>query len=156
MDEPPKQASPRGDVGKAPGPDPRFLRRTAWISVVFAGLGGAVGAAYLGPRWGAGCLVAGVWSVLNLLALALVIRRAVAPRERRASAGEIAGVLAVKIPVLYGLGAFILIEGGFPAGSLLVGVSIPLGVIFLRAVGSVVAPRVALPEPGRDDSNHGR
>jgi hypothetical protein len=140
----------------APALDGRFLRRAGWMSVAVAGLGGALGAVYLGPRWGAGCLAAGLWSVLNLKALEWIIRRAVAPRERRAPAAEILGLLAVKILVLYGLGAFIVLKGGFPVGSLLVGVSIPLGVIFLKALGSYLAPRVALPESGGDDSNHGR
>ncbi len=125
--------------------DEGFLRRVRAISWVAAVAGGLFGTGYLGWRWGAGFTVAAVWSIWNLLALERLIRLSLRPAGRQT--GAIALALVIKLPVLYGLGALIALFGGFPLGSLLIGVAVPLVVMALKAGGQVLAPRVALPHP---------
>ena len=124
--------------------DDFHLRRVYGISLALALVGGAFLVVYQSPRIGAGFASAGAWSVANLWALERLIRLSVRPTGRRPLA--IALALLVKLPVLYGLGALLVLEGGFAAMSLLAGFSIPLLVLVLKAVGRVLAPRIALPD----------
>jgi hypothetical protein len=138
----------------SPQLDEGFLKRVGGVSLLITALGALLGSYYLGWRWGAGFASAGVWSVLNFKALEHLIRLAVRPDGR--DRGAIAAALVIKIPVLYGLGILIAWKGGFPAGSLLLGFGVPLGVLVLKTVGQVLAPRVALPQRGVDENENGR
>jgi hypothetical protein len=96
----------------------------------------------LSPRWGAGFAIMGVWSVANLRALELLLRLAVTPGERQPIAILVAGI--IKLPILYGIGAFVAIKGGFPPVALIAGFSVPLAVMVLKIGGQLLAPKVAL------------
>lgn len=133
-----------------PRVDEGFLRRVGVVSFIIAALGGLLGSYYIGWRWGAGFAAAGAWSALNLKALEHLVRLAIRPGER--DPGAIAAALVIKLPVLYGLGILIAWKGGFPAGSLLFGFGIPLGVLTLKTVGQVLAPRMALPKQGVNEN----
>ncbi len=125
-----------------PGLDERFLRRVGVASLLLSGLGGLFGAYFLGWRWGLGFAAAGVWSVLNLKALEHLIGLSVRPEGRRP--WPIVGAILIKLPVLYGIGALIVIKGRLPLGSILCGLAVPTLVMVLKAGGRVLAPRVAL------------
>jgi hypothetical protein len=125
-----------------PRMDEGFLRRVAAASLALSLFGGLLGAYYLHWRWGAGFVVAGVWSTLNLRALEFLIRQSLRPSGRQNSA--IAVALLIKLPVLYGIGGLIVIKGRFPIGALLLGLAVPTVVMALKAVGQVLAPRMAL------------
>lgn len=124
------------------GLDPRFLHRVNLGSALVSGLGGLIGASAVSPWWGLGFAAFGLWATANIWALSLVLRQVVAPQR---SALDLLGALALKIPVLYGLGFLLLWKGGFPAVSVVCGISVPLAVILLKAIGRVVAPKVAMP-----------
>jgi hypothetical protein len=125
-----------------PGLDEGFLRRVGVASLLLCGLGGLFGAYALGWRWGVGFAVAGVWSVLNLKALEHLIGLSLRPAGRQP--GLIVGAILIKLPVLYGIGGLIVVKGGLPLGSLLLGLAVPTLVMVLKAGGRVLAPRVAL------------
>jgi hypothetical protein len=124
-------------------------------SLLLSGLGGLFGAYYLGWRWGTGFAVAGVWSALNLKALEHLIRLSLRPSGRQA--GAIAGAMLIKLPLLYGIGGLVVVKGGFPIGSILIGLSVPMMVMALKATGQMLAPRVALrgqdgtPDPSENE-----
>ena len=134
--------------------DEGFIRQALVYSLIFAVLGAAIGYLYGGPRWGAGVLVGGLWSAANFKALEQLIRLALRPTGRSPMAIAIA--MLIKAPLLYGIGALIVLKGGFPAESLIVGFSFPLIVVVLKAGGKVLAPRMMLPDRGETSDNGNR
>jgi hypothetical protein len=136
------------------GVDDRFLRRVRWISLGLALVLGGFLTVRVGVRWGGGFAASALWSTANLWALERLIRLAVRPAGRQL--GAILVALLVKIPLLYAVGIFLALRGGFPARSLLAGFSLPLLVIVLKAAGRLVAPRAALPSRQIDGTSAGR
>jgi len=124
------------------GLDPSFLRRVLRGSLVVSALGGLVGASLVSGDWGLGFAAFGLWATANIWALARVLRLLVGPRR---SPVELILALVLKMPVLYGVGFLLLWQGGFPPVSVVCGISVPLAVIFLKMIGRIVAPRVAMP-----------
>lgn len=124
------------------GLDPSFLRRVFVGSVLASLLGGVVAASVATPEWGLGFAAFGLWATANIWALSRVLRLLVVPHR---SAVELILGLVLKMPVLYGVGFLLLWKGGFPPVSVVCGISVPLAVIFLKLIGRVVAPKVAMP-----------
>ena len=124
------------------GLDPSFLRRVFVGSALVSLLGGLVGASLASTSWGLGFAAFGLWATANIWALARVLRLLVGPQR---SGIELILGLVLKMPVLYGVGFLLLWKGGFPPVSVVSGISIPLAVIFLKMIGRVVAPKVAMP-----------
>jgi hypothetical protein len=112
--------------------DGDFLRRVRKSSMVF----GVVLAAPLATSFGlsaAGAWLAGsAWSLVNLAAIAALVRKVITlePRDRAA----IAKALAIKFPVLYAAG-LALLAAGLPPMWLLAGFAWPLLVAVLKAAG---------------------
>jgi hypothetical protein len=112
--------------------DGDFLRRVRTSSIAF----GLVLAVPLATKFGWGAagawIAGGAWSIVNLAAIASVVRKVLTlePRDR----GAIVKTLAIKFPVLYAIG-FGLLAAGLPALWLLAGFSWPLFVAVLKAAG---------------------
>lgn len=134
--------SPTPNPAPTAGLDASFLRRVYIASGVLAVLGGAVGAFRLSPQWGLGFFAFAAWATVNLWALARTLQLVVAPKRNTL---DILGALALKIPILYTIGFFLLFKSNFPAVSIVAGISVPLVAVVLKAVGRVLAPKVALP-----------
>lgn len=121
--------------------DDRFLRQVRWYSLGMAVVLGGLLMLRVHPRFGAGFALAGIWGAANLWALEHLIRLSLRPSGRQPLA--IALALLVKLPLLYAVGAALALTGAFPARALVLGVSLPLLVMTLKALGRVVAPRLA-------------
>jgi len=112
--------------------DDDFLRRVRKSSIVF----GLVLAVPLATKFGlaaaGGWLIGGTWSLVNLAAISSIVQRVLTleSRDRRA----IAVALAIKFPVLYGIG-FGILASGLPAPWVLAGFAWPLFVAVMKAVG---------------------
>jgi hypothetical protein len=130
--------------------DRTLLRRVHLASAVLTLLFGMMIALRVDARWAAGFTLAGLWSTANFWALEALLRAAVRPDGR--SAGKIALASLVKIPILYGLLLLLVMRGGMPGTSLVVGLSVPLLVIVLKVMGRSVAFRDSISER----SVHGR
>ncbi|MFH1144510.1 MAG: hypothetical protein V1774_08215 [Candidatus Eisenbacteria bacterium] len=113
--------------------DLAFVRRTLITSAWLGALVALVLWAYLGWRWGLG-LVGGVFlGALNLAFLTALIPEIVRPGQRKL--GKIAALLALKIPFVYGGLAVLLVTKAVPAAAVIVGFSLILVVIVLKAGG---------------------
>ena len=75
----------------------------------------------MGYSFGLSVLIGAVWGVLNLLAIKFVILSLVRPGKRNLKFGLL--VLFLKIPVLYGIGYFLLTWDYLSVGGLLWGFS---------------------------------
>ncbi len=120
--------------------DAAFLRRVYVYSLVLAGLAALVLAQTVSRPWGLGFAAAGVWSVANFWALERLMRMGVGPGPKDPVAIMIAG--AVKAPVLYGLGAVIVVFGKFPPLSLIAGFSVPMTVLVLKVIGRILSAKM--------------
>lgn len=137
------QKNPAASASPDAGIDAGFLRRVYLMSVLMAVLGGLLFGQRMGGAWGLGFFLYGMWSTANLWALEQLLRLVVRPDGRQPLPILVAG--AVKLPILYGLGAWIALKGDYPATSLMAGFSVPLAVIFLKVLGRMAARRFALP-----------
>jgi len=112
-----------------------FFRRVRRTSVIT----GLVIAWWVAVRWdldaGVGWLLGCLWSLVNLYVIALVMRVTMSRERNRV---RLLLVLAVKLPVLYGIGFFLLAIGRFPVIALLAGFTWPLLVITLKLLGRAV------------------
>jgi F-type H+-transporting ATPase subunit a len=122
--------------------DPSFFRRVYLASVVLASLFGLFASARLGAQWGLGFLLFALWSTLNLWSLERLLRLVASRQDRRP--GRIVAALLFKLCVVYGLGALLILRGGFDGYALMAGFSVPLLVIVLKVLGRVLAGRTAL------------
>jgi F-type H+-transporting ATPase subunit a len=136
-------ASASPDASPDAGIDGAFLRRVYIMSAIVAVLGGVLASQRLGGSWGLGFFLYAIWSTANLWALEQLLRLVVRPSGRQPLAILVAST--VKLPLLYGLGAWIALSGDFPATALMAGFSVPLAVIVLKTVGRLAARRFALP-----------
>jgi len=112
--------------------DGGFLGRVRKSSIVFGLVLAAPVASSFGWSAGAAWIAGGAWSIVNLAALASVMRKVLTmePRDR----GSIVKALAIKFPVLYAIGLGLLALG-LPAMWLLAGFAWPLFVAVLKAAG---------------------
>ena len=124
-----------------PAFDASFLRRVHLGSLALTVLFAAFTALYVSLDFGLGFLCAGLWSTTNLWVLERLMREAIRPGRRDLL--TVAGAGVVKLPVLYGLLILMLMRGGFPAASVVIGLSLPLIVIVLKAFGRALAARNA-------------
>ena len=122
-----------------PGVDARFLRRVHLSSLFMTLLFAAVSATTLSPAWGLAFLVAGLWSTANFWVLERLLRAAMQPQGRDLITIAVAAV--VKLPVLYALLLWMLMRGGFEAVPMAAGLSMPLVVIVLKAIGRSLVTR---------------
>lgn len=111
--------------------DGDFLRRVRTSSIVFGLVVTAPLASAFGWTAAAAWIAGGAWSLVNLAATASVIRKVLTLERDRAA---IVKALAIKFPVLYGLG-FGFLAAGLPAMWLLAGFAWPLMVAVLKAAG---------------------
>jgi hypothetical protein len=140
-----------------PGPkkpvelDEAFLRRVHQANVGLTLLFGLLLLFSVDPGWAAGFTAFGLWSAANLWVLERLLRAAIRPGDR--DPVTIAVVAVVKLPILYGGLVALLALGDFPPFSIVAGLSVPLVVIFLKALGHVVArPTTASTSPSSSDS----
>lgn len=71
------------------------------------------------PYWAIGIMLGAVWSTLNLLLTIKLLKIAILKESK----SNLFAFLLLKFPLLYIIGALILVSRLFPAGSLLLGLS---------------------------------
>jgi hypothetical protein len=98
-----------------------FINRVIKTTVIFALFITPFLILYLGFSFGISVLIGAVWGVLNLLAIKFVIISLVKPGKRNLKFGLL--VLFFKIPVLYGIGYFLLTWDSLSPGGLVWGFS---------------------------------
>ena len=98
-----------------------FIDRVIKTTLIFAAIATPFLILYFGYSFGISVLFGAVWGVLNLLAIKYVIISLVKPGKRRLKFGLL--ILFFKIPVLYGIGYFLLTWDFLSAGGLLWGFS---------------------------------
>lgn len=91
---------------------------------------------YFGWAVGAGWLVAGVWSVVNIHFTGVLMRAVVTYPKR--SRTRIVLISLVKFPLLYAIGFLLLRSGMFSVPGAMAGFLWPLTVIVLKAAGRIV------------------
>ena len=132
---------PTTSIDKAQGLDERFMRRVHQANAGLSPVFGLLLAFAVSPLWGLGFFVMGMWSTVNLWLLERLLRSATRPSGRDPVA--ILVVAVVKLPILYGALIGVLWWGGLPAASVVTGLSVPMVVIFLKALGRVVSSESA-------------
>lgn len=113
--------------------DPGFVRRTVITTIVVGLLGALVSFVYLGALVAATVLVGAVLGAANLWFLWKLIQLVIAPV--RGSTRAILVFALLKIVVVYGFGAALLVWGKLPAIWLLVGFSLILLVAVFKVAG---------------------
>lgn len=109
-----------------------FIDRVIKTTLVFAVLAAPFLMLYFGISLGLSVLIGGLWGVLNLLAIKYIILSLVKPGKRRKIMGLM--ILFFKIPVLYGLGYFLIKWDYLSVGGLLWGFSGILIVSTLKGI----------------------
>lgn len=109
-----------------------FIDRVIKTTLVFAVLAAPFLMLYFGISLGLSFLIGALWGVLNLFAIKYIILSLVKPGKRRKTMGLM--VLLFKIPVLYGLGYFLLKWDYLSVGGLLWGFSGILIISTLKAI----------------------
>jgi len=124
---------------------PEFVNRVVRTGAVVAPLIGLFVATYVSPASGSGFLLGALWGLVNLLSISslvgILFGGSVPSRSR------VLYISFVKFPLLYAIGFLLLRVGIFPLGSLVLGFSLALAIILLKAIGALVA--VKLNERGR-------
>jgi len=111
--------------------DEQFLDRVVSASGLVAALAGLCGWGPLGSEWTLSFLLAAAWSIANLWILARLLILVF----QRGSRFALALFLCLKIPILYGLILCYLIWAPWRPSSLIGGITLPYGVIVLKALG---------------------
>lgn len=125
------------NTSRSVGLDAAFLRRVHQADLGLTLLFGLLFLFAIGPRWALGFTALGLWSTANLWVLERLLREAIRPEGRDAVA---IGVIAIlKLPILYGGLVALLFWGDLPPVSVVLGLSVPMVVIFLKALGAVLA-----------------
>jgi hypothetical protein len=137
MPEPSRTSSASSRKSTVPALEPGFLRSVHLASALLGLLLGLFIAFYHDGSWGLGFVLASSWSTANVWALGRLIQLALRPSGRNGRLIALAALL--KIPVLYGLLFLLVTRGGFAAGALLTGFSVPFVVILLKAGGRLLA-----------------
>jgi hypothetical protein len=109
-----------------------FINRVIKTTLILAAFVTPFLILYTGYSFGISVLFGAVWGVLNLLAIKFVIVSLVRPGKRNLKFGLL--ILFFKIPVLYGIGYFLLTWDYLSAGGLLWGFSGILIVAVLKGL----------------------
>src|SRR5262245_9721547 len=114
--------------------DADFLRRVRKSSMVLGLILSIPIATSLGWQAAVAWIAGAAWSLVNLAAIASIVRRVLTlePRDR----AEIAKALAIKFPLLY-LAGFGILAAGLPITWVLAGFAWPFGVMILKAAGRI-------------------
>lgn len=108
-----------------------FIGRTLRTTGLLLLVGSAFGLFYFGFYPTLSLLSGGVWSIVNLLFLSKLVRAAIKPGQ--IDTLTVAGFALIKFPLLYVSGYFLVQATFFDLRFLLVGFSLPLGVLALKA-----------------------
>jgi hypothetical protein len=109
------------------------IRRILVTTAILAALVALALWVYAGWRWAAGFAGGAVIGAANLVFLTALMREIIRPGRR--SRGRIAALLAVKVPVVYGGLVGLLVWKAPPAIAVVIGFSLVLIVIVLKAAG---------------------
>lgn len=121
--------------------DATFLRGVHRANVGLTLLFGLAFLFSLGQGFALGFVAYGLWSAANLWVLERLLRTTIRPDGRDPVAIAVIGI--VKLPLLYGALIALLVWGSFPTIAIVAGLSVPIVVIFLKALGAVVAGATA-------------
>ncbi|MBD3235497.1 MAG: hypothetical protein GF330_02195 [Candidatus Eisenbacteria bacterium] len=102
----------------------------------------------IGGRWALGFGAGTLLGMANLLLLGALAREVVRTSPRRA--GRIAALLAVKIPLIYGGLAALILLMAFPPLAIVCGFSLVLVIVILRAAGRALLESGLIGGAGRD------
>ncbi len=120
-----------------------FLDRVRTTSIVLGLITGLFAAVYLGLGYGGAWLIGIAWSLANLYFISGLTKH-ILTREKR-SYMKIALLMAVKFPLLYAAGFFLMKSSALPIAGLLAGFIWPFFVTTMKALGRTV---MRLDEPG--------
>jgi len=110
-----------------------FLRKTLVATAWLGALACLAAWAHYGGRCALGLLGGMFLGAANLVLLAALVRQWIRPGRR--SVGRVAALLAVKMLLVYGGLAALLSSRLLPAAAVVIGISLPLVVISLKAGG---------------------
>ena len=130
------------------GTDIGVIRRVLVTTAILAALVALVLWVYAGWRWAAGFAGGALIGAANLVFLTALVREIVRPGPR--ARGRIAALLAVKVPVVYGGLVGLLVWKAPPAIAVVIGFSLVLIVIVLKAAGRALLDSGLLSGTPRD------
>ena len=110
-----------------------FIARTLKTSGVLLLVAVPFGSYYYGFFPTLACLTGGVWGIINLHFLRVLVESVIRPEG--IDKMRVFGLILVKFPMLYVSGYFLLTVSGFEVWHLLIGFSVPLAVMLLKALG---------------------
>jgi len=114
-----------------------FINRVIKTTLLLGALIFIFGSYYFDWVYSAGILAGVLWGCANLWFIRQFIINYITPGDRNSK--KLVLFMAIKFPVLYGLGFLILKVGLFPVVSFVIGFSLIFMVILLKAVGKLVA-----------------
>ena len=123
-------------TGTSGADDYAFVRRVLITSAWLWALVVLAGGVYLGTRWALGFAGGALVGAANLVFLTVLVRETVRLGKRRY--GRILAILALKIPIVYGGLAGLLIWRVPATVAVVLGFSLPLIVITLKAAGRAI------------------
>ncbi len=133
--------------------DLALLERTRRRSIQFGLLVALATASLAGPRAAAAFAGGAAWSLVNLGVIGVIVRTVIVPPGRPRARRRLVAALVVKVPLLYGAGAAMLVWGRLPAGWLVTGFTWPFVVLFLKALGRVLLRLDETKPPDGNDPN---
>lgn len=136
------------DASLAPNGAVRAVRRILFSCAWFGGLVALALWLFAGGRWALGFAGGALIGIANLLLLATLVREVIRPGRR--NVGRIAALLAVKIPLVYGGLAALILWKLPPTLAIVAGFSLILVIIVLRAAGRALLESGLLGGAGRD------
>jgi hypothetical protein len=123
----------KGEAHPAPNGPVRAVRRILISCAWFGGLVLVALWVFAGGPWALGFAGGALIGTANLVLLALLVREIIRPGRR--NAGRIAALLAIKIPLVYGGLAALILWKLPPTLAIVSGFSLILIIIILRAAG---------------------
>ena len=116
--------------------EPDFIQRTLRTTGVLLLLIFLFGIYYFGFYYALAILSAGIWSMINLMFLSMLVRQAVRPDGIDKMAVAITAI--IKFPLLYAAGYFLITADIFEPVPLVIGFSLVIVVIILKAVARAI------------------
>lgn len=113
-----------------------FIQRTLKTTGVLLVIMFLIGTYYFGFYDALAVFSAGVWSMVNLIFLSALVRAAVRPDGINKT--SVAGLALIKFPLLYAAGYFLIITKVFRPIPLVIGFSMVLVVIALKAMSRAI------------------